>query len=353
MIEIGELKDGDIVLLPEEGIGTVYAIEYSQAIDDEWEKVTVALQDRPRLVEFYTPTKQIKKFPFKVGDRVKIIERSIFDMLLKNGDCGIITDVDATGAVKIVFDKLPNRKQVCNFPEEHLRKIEEKGEEEMRNIKTTIMNWSKEVCVIDDKKCRAAIYKGFNDGLKSAGIFNSVGPVVIEKVIFNEPAVILYANGQKYVSKAYNQEFDPEVGLMMCLIKAFGISYLDLKRLIATVKKEEKKVEEKKNVVKVNKKVIKEESVAMDTTHLIEEVGPRIDVVSPKGKKRGKPFNFFVGDEVIVRDCDRYSYTTNSNAKQRLDAVWKIQQDNSDYTGTCYVVNGCEFSGSELEPFKK
>lgn len=167
------------------------------------------------------------------------------------------------------------------------------------------------------------------------------------KVIINNPAVILFVDevdpilgrktSQKYVSKAYNQEFDPEVGLAMCLLKSFGISYLDFKRILATAKKEEKKVEETKNQVKAKKEATKKETA----------------IVSPKGKKKGKPFTFFVGDEVVVRECERYTHTTNANAKMCLNKVLKIQEDKSDWTGTCYVVNGHEFSGSELQPYQK
>lgn len=52
------------------------------------------------------------------------------------------------------------------------------------------------------------------------------------KVIFNAPATILFVGDKKYISKAHNEEFDPEKGLLMCLAKANGISHLDLKRMI-------------------------------------------------------------------------------------------------------------------------
>lgn len=52
------------------------------------------------------------------------------------------------------------------------------------------------------------------------------------KVIFNNPATILFIDGKKYVSKAHDEEFDEEKGLLMCLAKAQGISHLELKRMI-------------------------------------------------------------------------------------------------------------------------
>lgn len=58
-----------------------------------------------------------------------------------------------------------------------------------------------------------------------------------DKVIFNPPATILWRNGKKYVSKAHNEEFDEEKGLLMCLAKANGITHLELKRMIKNAKR--------------------------------------------------------------------------------------------------------------------
>lgn len=52
------------------------------------------------------------------------------------------------------------------------------------------------------------------------------------KIIINEPAVVLIKNGKKYVSKAHDEEFDAEKGLLMCLAKANGVTHLDLKRML-------------------------------------------------------------------------------------------------------------------------
>ena len=61
------------------------------------------------------------------------------------------------------------------------------------------------------------------------------------KVIFNPPATILYINGKKYVSKAHNEQFDEEKGLLMCIAKANGISHLELKRMIKNAQRPNKK----------------------------------------------------------------------------------------------------------------
>lgn len=61
------------------------------------------------------------------------------------------------------------------------------------------------------------------------------------KVIFNPPATILYMNGKKYVSKAHEEDFNEEKGLLMCIAKANGISHLELKRMIKNAKRPDKK----------------------------------------------------------------------------------------------------------------
>lgn len=205
------------------------------------------------------------------------------------------------------------------------------------------------------------------------------------KVIFNNPATILLIGKNKYVSKAHDEPFDPEKGLLMCLAKANGISHLDLKRMIknAKVQSKRKKTSTNKEEIYVNDEKFGQPELDSEREKLYKEIPQRniedymtkipfyfdiptsdIDsgfkvpmveekvVVSPKGKKRGQPYKFFAGDKVIVRDCSYYKYTTNANAKQLLNKVLEIGQDNSDFAGSVYIVNGFEFSGSELEPVK-
>lgn len=187
-----------------------------------------------------------------------------------------------------------------------------------------------------DKAIVSRIIESF-DRLKKEGDFKEM------KIIINEPAVVLIKNGKKYVSKAHNEEFDAEKGLLMCLAKSNGISHLDLKRMLKSAAIQNKKVKKEKteNQVKV--------AVEKIETKTVEEN----EVISPKGRHRGKPFYFYVGDKVIVRDCDYYRNTTNAKAKALLNHIYEIQEDKSDFAGTVYVVNGVEFSGSELEPAKE
>ena len=52
------------------------------------------------------------------------------------------------------------------------------------------------------------------------GIPNMVYPVIIKKVIFNDPAtIVLWSDGSKTVVKCANEEFDKEKGLAMAICK--------------------------------------------------------------------------------------------------------------------------------------
>ena len=184
-------------------------------------------------------------------------------------------------------------------------------------------------------------------------------------VIFNGPATILfvdrmsYCEKEKYVTKAYNEEFDAEKGLALALLKSFGISYLDLKRMLKNAKYQNKKeqspkekFEELSNQIKVTKEIYFKEPTRNPDIPKVK-VEYRVGVVSPKGRHRGQPYKFSVGDKVVVRDCDYYKYITNSSAKTCLNQVFEITEDKSDFSGSMYLVNGCEFSGAELEPVVK
>lgn len=205
------------------------------------------------------------------------------------------------------------------------------------------------------------------------------------KVIFNDPATILFVGDKKYVVKAHDEEFDAEKGLSMALLRYFGISHLDLKRMIKSAKVQSKreKTSTNKEEIYVNDEKFEQPELDSEREKLYKEIPQRntkdnmtkipfhfdvptsdIDsgfkvpmaeekvVVSPKGKHRGSPYNFNVGDKVIVRDCKYYKYTTNTTAKGLLNKIWEISLDNSDFAGSLYVINGVEFAGSELEPVK-
>lgn len=59
------------------------------------------------------------------------------------------------------------------------------------------------------------------------------------EVIFNEPATILYKGGKKYVCKCDKQDkFSEELGLALCLLKSFGVSYSDFEKLLKGAKRQ-------------------------------------------------------------------------------------------------------------------
>jgi uncharacterized protein YlzI (FlbEa/FlbD family) len=61
------------------------------------------------------------------------------------------------------------------------------------------------------------------------------------RVIFNDPTTILIVNGKKYISKAHDEEFDEEKGLLMCLAKASGYTHANLKALLKGAQRQTKK----------------------------------------------------------------------------------------------------------------
>lgn len=65
------------------------------------------------------------------------------------------------------------------------------------------------------------------------------------KVIFNDPATILFVDGEKFVVKCHEEKFDEEKAVAIALLKSFGISYPDLKRIIKNAKRPESKKENK------------------------------------------------------------------------------------------------------------
>ena len=58
------------------------------------------------------------------------------------------------------------------------------------------------------------------------------------KVIFNPPATILYRNDKKYVAKCDKGDtFSEELGLAICLLKSYGLSYSDFEKVLKNSKK--------------------------------------------------------------------------------------------------------------------
>lgn len=90
-------------------------------------------------------------------------------------------------------------------------------------------------------KCNCDIDKCYT----FAFIDNILGFKTKNEVIFNEPATILYRNGKKYVSKCDKEDkFSEELGLALCLLKSFGVSYSDFEKLLKGAKRQGNKNEE-------------------------------------------------------------------------------------------------------------
>ena len=156
----------------------------------------------------------------------------------------------------------------------------------------------------------------------------------VDKIIFNAPATIVYMkDGSRYVTKAYKEDFDKEKGLALALLKAFGISYLDLQRLIKSAVVQEKKAPKKVNVADVT---VDGQSILgqKEFTTIVEEKPKKksagrqeetVDVTNSegitytihRGKRRGVGQKLQQGDAVLLRLCKVYDW-------EEMDVVRKL-----------------------------
>lgn len=152
-------------------------------------------------------------------------------------------------------------------------------------------------------------YTPFGEKIKQIDIKEKI---VVDKIIFNDPATIVFANGERYVSKSYNEAFDEEKGLALTLLKAFGISYLDLQRMIKGATVQEKKAPKKKEEPKVDKSTLKKEKPKkkrvgrIEKTVEVEKDGSKYTI--HQGKRRGIGQKLQQGDMVLVRLCKVYDW---------------------------------------------
>lgn len=68
-------------------------------------------------------------------------------------------------------------------------------------------------------------------------------------LVSNQTTILFDENGEKYVSKCSNEEFDLEKGIMMCLCKKHGYTYEDIRRLLKNVEFKEVKEEKRRALV--------------------------------------------------------------------------------------------------------
>lgn len=294
MIDVGQLKKYDYVEIGGK-IGQVASIDYYREVDDEHEEITVTWGNMST-TDFIVPNKEIKKIEpltLKVGDRVRCINDWIFVSGVKVGTEGTITKIKTNGEVEIDFDGC-DCWQTTSRPTLFLKKVN-LGEEKME--------------------------------------FKKVNKLGVEKVIFNAPATILFRNGKKYITKSYQEEFDQEKGLALALLKSFGISYLDLKRMLKDAHNQKQKIEKEAEVVEQ----------------------PKDNVVETKTTKRGRPRKIKVGDKVRV-----LSSTSDGNAHIKkmigtICEVYSIPKGNVDYYGVWQAdkKEWWAFSEYELELVKE
>lgn len=96
---------------------------------------------------------------------------------------------------------------------------------------------TREVEFLTSNMYKEARLVGYSGDVSASGKRADGRKTANDEVIFNPPATILYIDGRKYVSKAHNEEFDEEKGLLMCLAKANGITHLQLKRMLKGAKR--------------------------------------------------------------------------------------------------------------------
>lgn len=60
-------------------------------------------------------------------------------------------------------------------------------------------------------------------------------------LVSNQATILFDENGDKYVSKCSNEEFDIEKGIMMCLCKKHGYTYEDIKKFLENTEYKEVK----------------------------------------------------------------------------------------------------------------
>ena len=130
------------------------------------------------------------------------------------------------------------------------------------------------------------------------------------------------------MTKAYNEEFDSEKGLAISLLKAFGISYLDLQRLIKSATVQEKKAPKKKVETKIDKSTPKTEKPKkkcvgrVEQTVEVEKDGSKYTI--HKGKRRGVGQKLQFGDSVLVRLCKVYDYEEIETVRELIGRPLKV-----------------------------
>lgn len=132
---------------------------------------------------------------FKVGDIIRILTSIRSDLI---GRIGIVTYSDSSDVVKVRLPVDIKKFEEYWFMEEHLAPAQKDD---------FINKYVENEYIKDDIKATYSLYKKCKSD-------------AIKKVIFNDPATIVYwIDGTKTVVKCGNEDFDPEKGLAMAISK--------------------------------------------------------------------------------------------------------------------------------------
>lgn len=180
-------------------------------------------------------------------------------------------------------------------------------------------------------------------------------PKADTRVIINPPAVILFRDDKKYVAKAQDEPFDAERGLMVALLKSFGIGYSDIQKMLKGAKRQKKS----DNVETIITHPLTSNfwgnyidglsEITEKELKVINECLKNNESANPK-PKRGRPRKFRVGDIVAIKDLDTYKYAFIFDKESLLISTYKI--DRIDSKRNVHIFAGW-FAPNELELIEK
>lgn len=140
---------------------------------------------------------------FKVGDIIRILTSIRSDLI---GHIGIITYSDSSDVVKVRLPVDIKKFEEYWFMEEHLAPAQKDDHIKVEAF-CKFLGYVENEYIKDDIKATYSLYKKCKRD-------------AIKKVIFNNPATIVYwIDGTKTVVKCGNEDFDPEKGLAMAISK--------------------------------------------------------------------------------------------------------------------------------------
>lgn len=159
-------------------------------------------------------------------------------------------------------------------------------------------------------------------------------------------------NGKKYISKAHEEEFDEEKGLLMCLAKANGISHLELQRMIKGAKRVSMAEKISKKIKKASKDevlkiggIVKKETIDCISRSIHDEMLGNVELkkhidseISKALKKQGRPRRIKVGDKVRIKEVPHndYEYGYEPEMEELKGNVYQIAEVRDNNTFIVY-----------------